>query len=428
MKFYSTKDRSVSVSLKEAVINNLPAGGGLYLPEEIPRIQPGQLESLASLSFPEHSFEILHTLLTNSLPRKILEAICYKAFSFDVPLVRLATNLYTLELFHGPSLAFKDFGVRFMAELLTYYHDGRDLTVLTATSGDTGGAVAAAFYARKGFDVFILYPSGKVSALQELQIASLGGNVRAIEVDGTFDDCQRLVKSALVDQKILARRTFCSANSINVARLLPQICYYFWAVTKLPAKTSPIFSVPSGNFGNVTACLLAKQMGLPVKTVVAATNVNDIVPRYLRSGNYEVQQFKSTLANAMDIADPSNFIRIQALYQDSLEKLQSELQAFAFSDEETKAAIAFLYRQYRYSSEPHAAIGYLGLKLLLQQDPNSIGVFLGTAHPLKFKDIVEPILATQLAEPAEVSKFKDAKKRSIKISAQPADLATILTA
>lgn len=427
MKFYSTKNRTLSATLKEAVLNNMPTDGGLYMPQEIPTLSSALVEDLPSLAFAESAFRILQELLTDSIPAEVLREICLKAFIFDASLVTLSESIHTLELFHGPTLAFKDFGVRFMAELLTYYRDKKRLTILTATSGDTGGAVASAFHRREGFEVFILYPKGKVSPIQEHQIAGLGDNIIAIEVDGTFDDCQRLVKQTLADPHISSKRSFCSANSINVSRLLPQTCYYFRAYAQLKNPQNVIFSVPSGNFGNLAACLMAKKMGLPIKLAVAATNSNDIVPRYISSGRYEVHPFKETLSNAMDIADPSNFVRVLSLYDQSLESLKRDLIAQSFTDEETKDAILELYQKYTYISEPHGAIGYMGLSTGLKRFSDAQGIFLGTAHPVKFKETVEPIVNATISEPTDTKTLTHMEKSRLSMSPDFQALLNILS-
>jgi threonine synthase len=396
--FCSTSDSTLRVSLKDAVLLNVPSDGGLFIPAEIPIFKLKEINEFQQCDYATTAFKVLSTLLNDQIQPDVLHQICVQAFNFDVKLQEISQNLYCLELFHGPTLAFKDFGVRFLAELITHYCQGTGSTktILTATSGDTGGAVASAFFNRPGFEVFVLYPKNKISNFQQHQITSFGNNIKAVAVDGSFDDCQRLVKQALVDKQITQRRQFISANSINIARLLPQICYYFRAFSKLGDNNSTFdVSVPSGNFGNLTSAVIAKKMGLPIGQIIAATNTNDVVPRYLATGDYVVGEFHQTLSSAMDIADPNNFVRTKYIYNNSLDRIRQDIQSFSFDDQQTASAILHLHTKYNYLADPHTSIAYLGLQKL-QSSVKSKGVFVGTAHVVKFKEVVESCLGKEL--------------------------------
>lgn len=416
MRLYSSHRRSSEVGLREAVLQGLAQDGGLFMPTSIPLLPSDVFRRLPHLSIQELAFEVAKVLLQEAVPEKDLRCIIDAAITFDAPLVKLDTHLYALELFLGPTLAFKDFGARFLAQLLSYFlqDEPRDLLVLVATSGDTGSAVGYGFLNLPRTRVVLLYPSGQVSHIQEQQLTTIGGNVIALEVQGTFDDCQRLVKSAFLDKDIRTRWTLSSANSINIARLLPQTFYYFRAVAQLPQTDLPIvFSVPSGNFGNLTAGLLAKKMGLAVQKFVAATNTNDIVPKYLHTGLFEPKPSQRTLSNAMDVGNPSNFARMQELYPTHLQ-MQQDIFGISFSDTETAAAIQHIYQKYAYITEPHGAIGYLGLHAYQQtQSEPTHGIFLATAHPAKFADIVEPLLPVPIEMPERLRHAISKPKMSI---------------
>ncbi|MEM6628224.1 MAG: threonine synthase [Bacteroidota bacterium] len=416
MNLYSTKSRSKTVSLKEAVLQGLPPDNGLYMLEDIPVLPPAFFDNISAFSFPELAFQVARNLIGTSINDQNLKTIIDRSIVFDAPLVSLDPNTHVLELFHGPTLAFKDFGARFMAELMSFLvqNDNRKLTILVATSGDTGGAVAKGFYQTEGIEVIILYPSGKVSALQEKQLTTLGGNITALEIQGTFDDCQALVKQAFLDSDLQRYLWLTSANSINIARLIPQSFYYFRAYQQLKNKHEPfLFVVPSGNFGNLTAGLMAKKMGMPVAKFIAATNVNDVVPEYLESGVFHPRSSVPTLSNAMDVGNPSNFARIMDLYGADHEEVTRSIEGYAFTDLSTKEAIKELYDRFEYVIDPHGAVGYLALKEYQLRFPQSSGIILATAHPGKFVDTVEETLGFPVHIPERLSKLADLPKDSI---------------
>jgi threonine synthase len=419
--FYtSTKDHGVRVGLREAVLRGLAPDGGLYMPERIERLKDGFFTSARAMSFQEIALAMAEALFGGEPGHEVLERIVNAAFDFEVPLLRLADRLYVLELYHGPTLAFKDFAARFMARLMAHFMAGeaRELHILVATSGDTGSAVAHGFHRVPGIRVHILYPSGRVSAIQEGQLTTLGDNVRALEVAGTFDDCQRMVKQAFLDCDIQARLLASSANSINISRLIPQSFYYGWAWARLEDRTLPcVMSVPSGNFGNLTAGLIAKRMGLPIHCFVAATNVNDTVPRYLTTGTYQCKPTMATISNAMDVSHPSNFDRILDLYDRDRLRLSADLKGYGFGDDATRAAIRALHASCRYVADPHGAVGYLGIQSYLEKvNPRVNGIFLETAHPAKFPEVVEEELGIRLEMPAQLRETQRKKKEAIKIS------------
>lgn len=424
MQLYSTNDKSNVVSLREAVFKGLPADKGLYMPMEIPELPGGFITNLADFSFREIAIEVSKNLLRDAIPEEDLQAIIERSITFPAPVVQLDEHRYILELFHGPSLAFKDFGARFMAQLMSYFNrdEDRELTILVATSGDTGGAVAAGFYQTPGIRVILLYPSGKVSFLQEKQLTTLGENITALEIDGTFDDCQALVKQAFLDPDLNQKHRLSSANSINIARLIPQSFYYFEAFKQIQNKALPItFCVPSGNFGNLTAGLFAKKMGLPVHHFIAATNVNDVVPEYLRTSTFTPRDSVRTLSNAMDVGNPSNFSRMLDLYCSTWNIMREDISGYAFTDEQTKIAIREVKQRYDYIMDPHGAVGYLALKAYLEEKPNTQGVILETAHPAKFKDDVEAILKETIDVPQRLATLADRKKTAFKMSKNFAD-------
>jgi len=417
MKFYSTNNKNVKVDLKQAVTQGLAPDNGLYMPEQIPALPSAFFEQLPNLSFQEIAFTVANHLLHGEVSEEDLRRITEHTIAFDAPLVPIEDNIYSLELFHGPTMAFKDFGARFMSQLLGHFarEQSREIVVLVATSGDTGSAVANGFLGVEGVRVVVLHPSGKVSDIQERQFTTLGKNITALEVDGTFDDCQALVKKAFLDQELQRKFFLTSANSINIARLIPQSFYYFYAFAKLATKNRPVvFSVPSGNFGNLTGALLAQKMGLPINTMIAATNANDVVPEYLSTKHFKPRSSQQTISNAMDVGNPSNFSRMQDLFNHDYEALKGAIKGYAFSDEETRAAMRHVYATTQYVLDPHGAIGYLGLKKFFATDEsNAIGVFLETAHPAKFKDVVEETLSQPIAIPPTLKKFMSQSKKSI---------------
>lgn len=417
MRLYSTKSRGHYTSLREAVLRGLPPDNGLYMPASIPALPPSFLQNLKNHSFQEIAFKVAQTLFQGAIPDADLHAITDNAVNFDAPVVSLNEQQHVLELFHGPSLAFKDFGARFMAQLMSYFNQGeaRELVVLVATSGDTGGAVAAGFYQTPGTRVVILYPQGKVSELQEKQLTTLGHNINALEIEGTFDDCQAIVKQAFLDAELTRRIRLTSANSINISRLVPQSFYYFEAYKQLPDTNDVVFCVPSGNFGNLTAGLLAQRMGLPARHFVAATNANDVVPAYLQTGAYRPRPSQRTLSNAMDVGNPSNFARMQDLYHHLEERstwnnMKASISGYAYSDEATRAALKEVYERYGYVIDPHGAVGYLALSEYQATHPEANGVILETAHPAKFLPDVEAILGQKIEVPERLAKLAQREK------------------
>ncbi len=414
MKLYSTNNTSNLVSLKEAVFKGLPEDNGLYMPLEIPRLSAEFIQNLSYKSFAEISFEICKNLFGEEIPLADLRTIIDKAITFPAPVVELEERLFILELFHGPSLAFKDFGARFMAQLMSYFNQGenKELVILVATSGDTGGAVAAGFYQTPGIRVVVLYPSGKVSMLQEKQLTTLGENITAIEVNGTFDDCQTLVKQAFLDSQLQQIR-LSSANSINIARLIPQSFYYFEAYKQVSEIGRPVvFSVPSGNFGNLTAGLLAKKMGLPAHRFIAATNVNDVVPEYLKTGRYQPKTSIATMSNAMDVGNPSNFARMNDIYGSTWNNFTSEISGFRVADEETEIAVREVYEKYNYVIDPHGAVGYKAFKDYQKANPDCCGIILETAHPSKFIEDTERIIQRRIDVPERLSALANREKKT----------------
>lgn len=418
MKYYSLNHNAPKVSFQEAVIQGLAADKGLYFPESITPLPQSFFDNIENLSHEEIAFEAIQQFVGDEIPADTLKQIIAETLCFDFPVVPVEKGIYSLELFHGPTMAFKDVGARFMSRCLGYFNkDKKDNknTVLVATSGDTGGAVASGFLSVQGVDVVILYPSGKVSDIQERQLTTLGQNIKALEVDGVFDDCQDMVKKAFLDET-LAHKNLTSANSINIARWLPQMFYFFFAYKALKSQNKEIvFSCPSGNFGNICAGIMAKKLGLPVQHFVASTNVNDTVPRFLVNGVYDPKPSIATISNAMDVGNPSNFIRIQELYNNDLEQFQKDFSSYTYNDEETKEAMKRIYNTDGYIAEPHGAVGYLGLKKELERFPDSIGVFLETAHPIKFLDVVEPALGVTLPIPAQIESVLNKEKVSTKI-------------
>ncbi|WP_413998752.1 threonine synthase [Flavobacterium sp. W1B] len=418
MKYYSLNHNAPKVSFEEAVIQGLATDKGLYFPETISPLTPDFFETIENLSNEEIAFEAIKQFVGNEIPEATLKKIIAETLCFDFPLVEVEKGIYSLELFHGPTMAFKDVGARFMSRCLAYFNKDKKNntnTVLVATSGDTGGAVASGFLGVEGVEVVILYPSGKVSDIQEKQLTTLGQNIKALEIDGVFDDCQDMVKKAFLDEN-LKHKNLTSANSINIARWLPQMFYFFFAYKALKKYNKElIFSCPSGNFGNICAGIMAKKLGLPLLHFVASTNVNDTVPRFLASGIYDPRPSKATISNAMDVGNPSNFIRIQEMYHNDLEQFKKDFSSYSFTDSETKTAMKTIHDTSGYIAEPHGAVGYLGLKKELENYPNAIGIFLETAHPIKFLDIVEPTLNVKLPIPQQIESVMGKEKISTKI-------------
>lgn len=420
MKLYSTNNHDLNVDFPTAVFNSMPLDKGLYMPVNIPVLDQEFIQQIDQYTLPQIAFKVVSALLEDAVPAEDLQKIIEDAFNFDAPVVALDAETYVLELFHGPSLAFKDFGARFMSRIMAYFlKDGEQLLdVLVATSGDTGGAVALGFLGVPNTRVTILYPKGKVSEIQELQLCTNGNNIHAVEVDGTFDDCQHLVKQAFADEELNRKLRLTSANSINISRLIPQTLYYFNAYAQLrkAGKKEVIFSVPSGNFGNIAAGLLAYKMGLPVKQFIAATNVNDTVPRYLKTGVYETRPSVQTYANAMDVGAPSNWVRIMDLFNQDKAALQQVLKSYSYTDEETMKGIHSIYHQFGYIACPHTAIAWLALQDYKNENPqeDATGVFLSTAHACKFPDVFSEEMAGKIQIPAQVQaltvKSKHAEK------------------
>lgn len=420
MKFYSTNNRNLKVNLKEAVTQGLAPDNGLYMPEQIPVLPQQFFENLPSMSFQEMSYTVAKNIIGNDVEDAELKKIIEHTIQFDAPVVKIEGDIYALELFHGPTLAFKDFGARFMSQLLGYFakQQEQEIVILVATSGDTGSAVANGFLGVKGTKVVVLYPSGKVSDIQEKQFTTLGQNVLALEVDGTFDDCQKLVKQAFLDDELKKKFFLTSANSINIARLIPQSFYYFHAWAQVSKRNKPVvFSVPSGNFGNLTGGLLARRMGLPIHTFVATTNTNDVVPEYLHTKLFNPRPSQQTISNAMDVGNPSNFVRMLDLYNNSFDAISQDIKGYAFTDEETRAAMRHVLASSNYVMDPHGAVGYLGLKkFLLENDIDVTGIFLETAHPAKFKEVVDDTLNRPVEIPEVLQKFMQQPKQSVRMN------------
>tara|TARA_R110002049_G_scaffold87533_1_gene221857 strand:- start:3241 stop:4545 length:1305 start_codon:yes stop_codon:yes gene_type:complete len=419
MNYYSLNHKAPNTTFKDAVIKGLAPDKGLYFPESITPLPKSFFENIDNLSHSDIAFEAIKQFVLPEIPEAILKTIVEETLSFDFPVVKLNENISTLELFHGPTMAFKDIGARFMARCLGYFNQNndRDVTVLVATSGDTGGAVANGFLGVKGVNVVILYPSGKVSDIQEKQLTTLGQNIKALEVNGTFDDCQAMVKTAFLDESLTSKMQLTSANSINVARWLPQLFYFMFAYKQLHKKHENIvFSVPSGNFGNVCAGMMAQQLGLPIHHFVASNNANNVVTRYLISQLYEPKPSVQTISNAMDVGAPSNFIRIQEIYKNNFETLKENVSSYSFSDDETKEAMLEIYNNYNYVADPHGAVGYLGCKAYLKENPKAHCVFLETAHPTKFLDVVEAVIKKEQPLPEQIQAVMGREKVAATIS------------
>lgn len=418
MRFYSTNNHQQFCDLKTAVIQGLAPDNGLYMPESILPLPQSFWASARNLSFQEISFAVANQLLKGSIEEHLLQQIVSETLSFDAPLIPISDKCYSLELFHGPTLAFKDFGARFMARVMSHFvkDEQRKLKILVATSGDTGGAVADGFYKTDNIEVIILFPKGKVSFLQEKQLTTLGENITAIEVNGDFDTCQALVKQAFLDQELRQSQLISSANSINIARLIPQSFYYAYTSVKLANPDRRlVYSVPSGNFGNLTAGLIAQILGAPIDQFLAATNANDTVPRYLDSGAYEVKPTVQTISNAMDVSNPSNFVRMQDLFGGSHREFTSKIIGQSVSDQITVDTMKEVYNQTNYILDPHGAVAYKVLNDFLKKHPEFIGVFLETAHPAKFLETVEENLQISVEIPKELECLRNKEGHSIKI-------------
>jgi len=415
MKYYSLNKQAPDSSFENAVRKGLAPDRGLYFPEHITPLNEDFFEKLDELSNSEIAFKAIQQFIGEEIPSDDLKQIIENTLNFDFPIVDIEESISTLELFHGPTMAFKDVGARFMARCLGYFNRNNDaeVTVLVATSGDTGGAVASGFLGVKGVRVVILYPSGKVSDVQEKQLTTLGQNITALEVDGTFDDCQDMVKKAFLDVDLTSQLELTSANSINVARWLPQMFYFMFAYKQLKALDKPIvFSVPSGNFGNICAGMVAQKLGFPIEHFIASNNVNNVVTRFLETNTYDPQPSIQTISNAMDVGNPSNFIRIQALHDYDLNNLKTNLSSYSFTDDETKTALETIYSNSGYIADPHGAVGYLGAKAHLTNHSNSQVVFLETAHPTKFLDVVEDVISKKIELPPQIQAVIDQQKHA----------------
>jgi len=418
LKYFSTKGQAEKVDFREATIKGLAPDKGLYFPEAIPQIDSGFFRQIERISNEEISFRVIQPFIGKMIPDEKLFQIVSETISFPTPLVQVSETVSSLELFHGPTLAFKDVGARFMSRCLGFFlkDEQRKVTVLVATSGDTGGAVANGFYKVNGVEVIILYPSGKVSPVQEKQLTTLGENIYALEVDGTFDDCQQMVKQAFTDNELSQKRFLTSANSINVARWLPQQFYYFFAYKQWQdKKRPPVIAVPSGNFGNICAGLLAMQTGLPVKHFIAACNINDVASEYLENNIWKPKTAVATLSNAMDVGDPSNFVRILELFGHRFRDIKNKLTAYTITDDETKTIIKEVYTDSGYLLDPHGAVGYLSLKRYIEKNPGEQGIFIETAHPVKFPEAVEKETGQPIKVPDSLQTLMKKEKQSIRI-------------
>ena len=418
MNYYSLNRKAPNTTFKDAVVRGLAPDKGLYFPESITPLDASFFETIEDKSNAEIAFEAIKQFILPEIPEAVLKTIIEETLNFEFPVVEINENISTLELFHGPTMAFKDVGARFMARCLGYFNktNTNEVTVLVATSGDTGGAVANGFLGVKGVNVIILYPSGKVSDIQEKQLTTLGQNITALEVDGVFDDCQDMVKRAFMDEELTSQMQLTSANSINIARWLPQLFYYLFAYKQLKSKHKDIaFSIPSGNFGNICAGMVAQKLGLPVKHFIAANNANDTVVNYMTTQSYDPKPSVQTISNAMDVGNPSNFIRIQELHNNNFEALKANLSSYSYSDEQTKAALLELYKDYNYVADPHGAVGYLGAKAFLENNDTHV-IFLETAHPTKFLDVVEDVINKKLPLPPQIEAVMDKEKVSISVN------------
>ena len=437
MNYYSTNNNSPKVDFKEATIKGLAPDNGLYFPESIPTLPAEFFANIKSYSKEEIALKVIQPYVGDAIPAEELQRIVNETINFDFPLVQVTDDIFSLELYHGPTLAFKDVGARFMSRCLGYFVNGSltnagtgvrpKVTVLVATSGDTGGAVANGFYNVDGVEVVILYPSGKVSSIQELQLTTLGKNIRALQVNGSFDDCQHLVKQAFADADLNSQLFLTSANSINVARWLPQQFYYFFAYQQWANKEQPpVVCVPSGNFGNICAGLMAHRSGLPIKHFIAATNANNIVPQYFATQHYEPKPAVATISNAMDVGNPSNFVRILEIFEQQFENLKNVVSSVSISDDETKAVLKAVYEQQNYLLDTHGAVAYAALQHWLADNEDDKGIILETAHPVKFYDVVEPIIGEKVPMPQSVENLLDKEKKSVVMDVDYESLKSIL--
>lgn len=432
MQYYSTNKQSPKADFKEATIRGQAPDKGLYFPEHIPTLPKELIENIAKYSNEEIAFKVIQPYVGDRIPENELRRIVSETINFDIPLVKVTDDIFSLELFHGPTLAFKDVGARFMSRCLGYFvkDQKQKVIVLVATSGDTGGAVANGFYGVDGVEVVILYPSGKVSSVQEKQLTTLGKNIHALEIDGTFDDCQQMVKHAFTDDELNKKLFLTSANSINVARWLPQQFYYFFAykqwINNFPSEGKPVICVPSGNFGNICAGILAHVSGLPVKHFIAACNANDVVPEFMQTEKYQPKKAVATISNAMDVGNPSNFVRILEIFHHEFGDLKKVLSSMSISDEQTKEAIKTVKKSHNYLLDPHGAVGYLALEKYLNEHSGDKGMFLETAHPVKFFDVVEPVIGEAVTIPATVQQQLLLEKRSERLNVDPEKLKKFL--
>ena len=429
MRFFSTNDKSNTADLKTAVLKGLASDKGLYMPETIPTLPKSFWDNIPGKTMGEIGFEMLKPYFCPDIPEDTFRKMVDDAFNFPVPVVKITDNICTAELFHGPTLAFKDVGARFLARVMSYFASNqKDINVLVATSGDTGSAVANGFLGVKGVKVHVLYPSGLVSKLQELQFTTLGQNITAYEVSGVFDDCQRMVKECFMDKELNEKRTLTSANSINLARFLPQSVYYAYALSQIPQERwkDVVVTVPSGNFGNITAGLVAWRMGMPVKRFIAAINANRVFADYLETGVYKPQKSIATIANAMDVGDPSNFARVLELFGKSVDNIRAEISSYSYTDEQIGATMAETLKQTGYELDPHGAVGYSALRDHLNS--GELGLFLETAHPAKFIDTVEKYTGKRVEIPARLQKFAEGTKQTVKIKADYNELKKMLLA
>ncbi|MES2892784.1 MAG: threonine synthase [Bacteroidota bacterium] len=429
MLYYSTNKQSPTVNFKAATIQGQAPDKGLYFPEQIPTVPAGLIENIESYSNEEIAYLVMKPYVGDTIPEEILRKIVNETINFEIPLVPITENIAALELYHGPTLAFKDVGARFMSRCLGYFvqEEHRKVTVLVATSGDTGGAVANGFYNVDGVEVVILYPSGKVSSVQEKQLTTLGNNIHALEVNGTFDDCQQMVKEVFTDEELNKQLFLTSANSINVARWLPQQLYYFFAFKQWKEKSNPpVISVPSGNFGNICAGILAHISGLPVTHFIAACNANDVVPSFMLTEKYEPKKAVATISNAMDVGNPSNFVRILEIFHHDFKNLERLFTSVSISDAETRVTLKEVLEKHKYLLDPHGAVGYLALSRYLENFPEHKGMVLETAHPVKFFDVVEPIIGEEVPVPGSIREQLLLEKKSTVIPADAAELKSFL--
>lgn len=416
MNYFSLNNNAPVATFETAVRKGLAPDKGLYFPEHIEPLEASFLDSIENYSDADIAFQSIKQFICPEIPEYDLKQIILETLSFDFPVLEIEEGISTLELFHGPTMAFKDVGARFMARCLGYFNkdNNEEVTVLVATSGDTGGAVASGFLGVKGVRVVILYPSGKVSHVQEKQLTTLGQNITALEVDGTFDDCQDIVKRAFLDDDLTEKMALTSANSINIARWMPQMFYFLFAYKQLKSKNKPIvFSVPSGNFGNICAGMLAQKLGFPFAHFIASNNANNVVERYFKTNKYSPLPSIQTISNAMDVGNPSNFVRIQKLHDNNFEALKNNLTAYSFSDEQTKEALSAIYKGSGYIADPHGAVGYLGCKSYREKNPAAQTIFLETAHPTKFLDVVEAVIPEKIALPPQIQAVIEKEKRAI---------------